>query len=390
MEVRTGKTLTALLAAHYVEASRVLFVTKLKAIKSIENDYQLFRFGYTLKVTNYEQLHHCNGTYDVVIIDEAHSVGAFPKPSQRAENLQLIILKSRAKVILLSGTPNPESYSQLYHQFWVTGVGPWIAKWPTFYKWAKDYVYVRERMFNGIRIRDYSKAYDGKVKKDIEPYMITFSQEAAGFSQEIIEEVKTVRMKPETYTMAGTILADRYINHPSGEIVADTAVKEMSKLHQMYSGTVKFEDGKSTIIDTTKAEFIRDQYRGQKIAIYYMFIAEGQLLRTVFPNCTSSPEEFNRNDNLVFISQIQSGSMGVNLSTADVIVMYNISFSSLLYWQARARMQSKDRVKASQVHWIFAEDGIEQKVYDAVVKKKDYTTIYFRKDYENARSAIAG
>ena len=46
-------------------------------------------------------------------------------------------------------------------------------------------------------------------------------------------------------------------------ILADTAVKLMSKLHQMYSGTVKFESGRSTVLDYTKAEFIYNKFAGQ-------------------------------------------------------------------------------------------------------------------------------
>jgi hypothetical protein len=60
--------------------------------------------------------------------------------------------------------------------------------------------------------------------------------------------------------------------------------------------------------------------------------------------------------------------------------MYNIDFSAVSYWQARARMQSKDRTKEIIVHWIFADKGIEPRIYKAVSDKKDYTLSYFRKD----------
>jgi hypothetical protein len=46
----------------------------------------------------------------------------------------------------------------------------------------------------------------------------------------------------------------------------------------------------------------------------------------------------------------------------------------------RARLQSKDRQKEAAVHWIFSENGIEDKIYRAVSNKKDYTLSYFRKD----------
>src|SRR6185312_13120703 len=56
MEVRCGKTLTSFHAAQLYGAKKVIFLTKKKAIKSIESDYNLFKPSFELVVTNYEQL----------------------------------------------------------------------------------------------------------------------------------------------------------------------------------------------------------------------------------------------------------------------------------------------------------------------------------------------
>ena len=94
----------------------------------------------------------------------------------------------------------------------------------------------------------------------------------------------------------------------------------------------------------------------------------------------TDPMEFAKSDNMVFISQIQSGREGINLSSADCLIMLNIDFSAVSYWQARARLQTKERTKPADVHWIFAKDGIEPNIYKAVSNKKDYTLNYFRRD----------
>ena len=119
MEVRTGKTLTSLGVADKMFMNNVLFVTKKKAITSIEKDYTTLAPKYKLVVINYESLHKIpNLTWDMIICDEAHSLGAFPKPNKRAKAVKELIYKTRAKVMLLSGTPTPESYSQMYHQIY--------------------------------------------------------------------------------------------------------------------------------------------------------------------------------------------------------------------------------------------------------------------------------
>ena len=117
MEVRTGKTLTSLGICSNLKANNVLFITKKKAISSIEQDYTVLEPDYNLTVINYESLHKIKQTgWDVVVCDEAHGMGAFPKPSGRAKKVSRLIFRSNPYVILLSGTPTPESYSQMFHQ----------------------------------------------------------------------------------------------------------------------------------------------------------------------------------------------------------------------------------------------------------------------------------
>ena len=75
MEVRTGKTLTSLGIADRMGITSVLFITKKKAISSIEHDYKLLNPSYALNVTNFEAVHKVNDKeYDLIIVDESHSL----------------------------------------------------------------------------------------------------------------------------------------------------------------------------------------------------------------------------------------------------------------------------------------------------------------------------
>ena len=113
MEVRTGKTLTSLNAANIYGAKKVLFVTKKKAISSILNDYKRINTDYQLYIINYDMLHKCDDKFDLIILDESHSLGQYPKPSERTKYLKKICTDK--PIIYLTGTPTPETYSQLYH-----------------------------------------------------------------------------------------------------------------------------------------------------------------------------------------------------------------------------------------------------------------------------------
>lgn len=391
MQVRTGKTLTALATAEKSGARNVLFVTKKKAIGSIEGDDEKYDPSFTMTCTNYEQLYNimyaalhnsAPENYDLVILDEAHCISQYPKPAKRTKLLKQIC--AGKPIIYLSGTPTPESYSQLFHQFWVSSRSPFAA-WPNFYKWAGEFVTVRSKYYFNREIKDYSNADKSKIDLATNHLFISFTQEEAGFQQPVKEEILTVRMADSTYLLADYLRKHRvHVGRDGQEILADSEVKLMNKLHQIYSGTVIAEDKNGICFDHTKAQFIRDRFAGKKIGIFYKFREERASLIWTFgaDRLTEIPEEFNAGADKIFISQIQAGREGINLSSADCLVMLNIDFAAVSYWQARARLQDKNRTKEAVIYWVFAEGGIEQKIYERVLGKRDYTLAHFKRDYK--------
>lgn len=385
LEVRTGKTLTALATAEKYGAAHVLFVTKKKAIGSIEDDDEKLDPPFELTCTNYEQLHNIIAeNFDLVILDEAHCIGQYPKPAERTKLLKQVC--AGKPIIYLSGTPSPESYSQLYHQFWLSSRSPFAHT--NFYKWAVDYVTVKKRYYFNREIKDYSQADKNKIGLATSHLFISFTQQEAGFEQPVKEEILTVKMADSTYLLADYLRRHRvYVGRNGEEVLADTEVKLMNKLHQIYSGSIIYEDKNARVFDHTKAQFIKKQFAGQKIGVFYKFREERASLIWTFgiDKLTEDPQEFNERDDKTFISQIQSGREGINLSTADCLVMLNIDFAAVSYWQARARLQDKNRTKEAVIYWVFSEGGIEQKIYERVLGKKDYTLAHFKRDYKIAK-----
>ena len=382
MEVRTGKTLTSLGIAEEVGAENVLFLTKKKAISSITNDSNMLCPSYVLFVLNYESIHRLPDVrWDLIICDEAHSMGAFPKPSKRAKDVATLIYKNKSKVILLSGTPTPESYSQMYHQVYGIPNSP-FKSYRNFYGFARENVDVMVRRINGHDIKDYSKGTP-KILDMMSPYTISFTQEEAGFVVETTENVLEDELQPLTYEIMRKLRKDLVVEGKDEVILADTAVKLMIKMHQLCSGTIKFESGNSKVIDDTKARFIKEKFKDKKIGIFYKFKEELSALKSVFgkEDLTEELDEFNATEKNIAL-QIVSGREGISLRQAEALVYYNIDFSATSYWQSRDRMTTKDRLK-NDVYWIFAKRGIESDIYKAVTKKKDYTLNHFKRDLLN-------
>lgn len=378
MQVRCGKTITALETAYNFGAERVLFITKIKAFSSIKSDYDNIGYLYNLTIINKESLHTIEeNDFDVVIIDEAHGLAAFPKASKYQKDIRKRF--SKKPIIFLSGTPTPESFSQWYHQLQVTDKSP-FKQYTNFYKWANDYVNVTEQNLGYARVKVYKDGIENKILPQIQPYIITFTQSQAGFTSEVNEHILECPMEDITYDIIKRLKRDKIVQGKSGLILGDTGVKLMQKTHQLSSGTCKFEDGTSMVIDYSKAKFIKWKFEKEKIAIFYKFKEELNAISQVYgaENLTTDLDEFNNTDKCIAL-QIVSGREGISLKNAKYLVYYNIDFSATSYWQSRDRLTTMDR-NTNDVYWIFSKGGIEKNIYKSVMNKKNYTLSNFKRD----------
>ena len=377
MEPRCGKTHTAFYIANEIKAQSVLFLTKKKAISSIITDYEASGYKFELTCTNYEQAGKLKSGYSLVVVDESHNLGSYPKPSSRTKIIKTLC--KGATVILLSGTPTPESFSQIYHQLWICDNNP-LKDFKNFYAFAKKFVNIRkQRIAGGQEVNDYSQVTD-EFKRIIQPLFITVTQEQAGFNQTVIEHFHNVSMTPLTKDMFFGLRKNRVAM--GGEITADTPAKLLQKCHQIASGTIINDTGEYLTIDNSKIEYIWRNFEGKKIAIFYKFKSELELIKGEFQNIAKTAEEFNSTDHkTIYAGQFQSSREGVNLKAADCIVMLNIDFSAVSYMQSINRLQSKDRKKPAEIHWIFSDLGLEKKIYQTVKdKQRNYTSALFLKD----------
>ena len=378
MEVRTGKTLTSLSLAEEYGAKSVLFISKKKAITegSIQGDYADLNPSYDIEFINYASVHKAIGSYDFVIIDESHSLGAFPLKSKRVDKVKKIC--RGLPIIFLSGTFTPESYSQIYHQLYVSSFSP-FAKFQNFYKWSKVFVDVYQIRIGGRNANKYERARKDMIDGYTNKLFIKVSQEDAGFEQKINEQILYVDMDDTQKDLIKSI-KDRGFCQVNGELcIPPNGASKLSKIAQICGGSLMLDDAEDgVVISRTKADYIYQHFKGQKIAILYVYRAEGELLREVFTNHTDDENVFRSDDSSTFIAQIRSAREGVDLSIADSLVMYSVDFSATSYFQGKARIQSHSRTKKANLYWIFTKGGIERHIYSAVSKKKNFTTSYYK------------
>jgi len=309
---------------------------------------------------------------------------SYPKPSKYHKDVKERF--GNIPMIMLSGTPTPESYSQYYHLFTLSNHSP-FNKYTNFYKWANEYVDIKFKYLGYAQVKDYSNARKKDFWHHIRYHILTFTQAEAGFTTDVKENILKVKMKPITYAITERLIKDLVVTSASSgkQIIADTGLKLQQKIHQLFSGTIKYEDGTTQVIDDTKAVFIKDKFKGKKIAIFYNFVAELDMLKQTFGNdLTTDLNEFNATDKNIAL-QIVSGREGISLAKADYLIFLNLQFSAVSYFQAKDRLTTMER-KSNDIYWIFAENGIEEKIYNTVLMKKDYTLKTFNNDFRTSNT----
>jgi len=134
------------------------------------------------------------------------------------------------------------------------------------------------------------------------------------------------------------------------------------------------------IIDESKIKFIHEKFKDNKIAIFYKFKMELEMITDFYgENICFDLDTFDTTNKNIAL-QIVSGREGISLKNADYLIYLTPDYSATSYWQSRDRLTTMDR-KENNVFWIFAKGGIENHIYKSIMSKKNYTLSQFKKDY---------
>lgn len=379
-ETRSGKTLTVLFSAAEFGANKVIFITKKKAISSIESDFEKSKLTYKLTVINYESVHKIKDKdFDFLIIDEAHSLSKFPKTAKRTKEIKKRF--GHLPVILMSGTPAIESYSQYFHQFWISKFSP-FKEYKNFYRWADDFVNKKIKRIGTHEITDYSGAKEKEIDVIIKPYTVIMTKPEDEFT-DANKNIIRIDTPKQIQALCKRLMRDRAIEGKTGYIMAETPAKLLSKTHQMYNGTVIIEKGidetEVIILDDYKVRFIAERFEGKKIAIFYYYQAELKMLKDYFgESITTCLDEFNSTDKNFALQQRTAE--GMNVSKADCLVYLSFGFSGKDFVQSLDRLTIRGR-KDNNVYFIFENGGITEKIYNRVSKKEDFNSRQFMKEF---------
>ena len=292
--------------------------------------------------------------------------------NETAKRTKFILSLKPSHTILLSGTPTDGKYEFLYSQLRLLG---WKITKTAYHN---RYIKTELRSYGGPMFRvvtGYKNVSELKAK--LKEYGAVFAK-----AEEVIKLPEKTFIK-EYSTVSSDykkFMKDRIIKIDDKELTGDSTLSKRLYARMLCSAYSK--DKISRLIDLVNST-------SDRVIIFYNFNTELEALRKVLFDRPISIvngqvkdlKAYENNDNSVTLIQYQAGAMGLNLQKANRIIYFSLPERSELFEQSKARICRIGQEKQCYYHIMMCHKSVEEKIYECLLMRKDYTDELFRKEF---------
>lgn len=292
--------------------------------------------------------------------------------NETAKRTKFILSLKPSHTILLSGTPTDGKYEFLYSQLRLLG---WKITKTAYYN---RYIKTELRSYGGPMFRvvtGYKNVSELKAK--LKEYGAVFAK-----AEEVIKLPEKTFIK-EYSTVSSDykkFMKDRIIKIDDKELTGDSTLSKRLYARMLCSAYSK--DKISRLIDLVNST-------SDRVIIFYNFNTELEALRKVLFDRPISIvngqvkdlKAYENIDNSVTLIQYQAGAMGLNLQKANRIIYFSLPERSELFEQSKARICRIGQEKQCYYHIMMCHKSVEEKIYECLLMRKDYTDELFRKEF---------
>ena len=316
-----------------------------------------------------------NWQFDMLVIDESSS---FKNSSSRRFKAIRKILPETEFMVLLTGTPSPNSLLDIWSQMYMIDFGKALGRTMTSFKhrfFEQDYM--------GYKFTLRAGSAD-KIHELIEPSVIHMSAEDYLDVPERIDLVEKIELPlplmAQYKEFERTLLAELETGE---EIEAMSAAVLANKLLQFSNGGMYTNDkGSWANIHTQKldtlAEMIEDN-PNENMLVAYNYRFDLERLQKKFPHAVlldkkqETIDRWNRGEIKLMLAHPASAGHGLNLQNGgSLIVWFGMTWSLEYYQQFNARLHRQGQLKPVRVLHIVCKDTIDERVL-SVLSMKDVT-----------------
>lgn len=309
--------------------------------------------------------------FDALVWDEAS--GLKDRSTIRFKTIKSVRDKFK-RVILLSGTPAPNSLLDLWPAIYLLDGGQRLGRTLTAY---------RDAFFSPDK-RNRQIIYSWKIKPGAEQEIherlsdICLSQELDLGIEEIHNEI-AVQLPAKALAQYQQLERDSLLPLAAGDLVGETAATLTMKLVQMAGGCCYDENGDPVEFHQAKFdaldEIIEDS-NGQPVLVFYWFKHTLARLKKRYPKLRLFDGEATLRDwqaGKVPLMALHPGSAGHGVEGLQhggaIAVWMDLTYSLELYLQTNARLARQGQRDTVIIHHLLARDTVDADIYSILQSK---------------------
>jgi SNF2 family DNA or RNA helicase len=315
--------------------------------------------------------------FDNLVIDES---SRFKDPSTKRFKALKSYLKTFKRKIILTGTPTPQGYADLWSQVGILDLGQRLET--SYTKFKAKYMCPAERNYHtnviykwGL-IENADKQIQDKIKD------ICFSLKAEDYLKlpEVTKVYHRVQMHVHMQEQYDTLRKELVLETGRETITAVSAAALTNKLLQFTSGFL-YNEGKEAVHQhDAKLDYLEDLWDEETpTLVFYHFQNTLKSLKTRFKDIRvldDNPQtlvDWRAGKIKMLVAHPQSGGIGINLqcNVADTaqMVWFDLPWSSENYIQANARIHRQGQEKPVIIHHLVIDESIDEHVVQVLEGK---------------------
>jgi SWI/SNF-related matrix-associated actin-dependent regulator 1 of chromatin subfamily A len=407
-----GKTTSTIIAALETGAKKILIVCpaslKINWQREIANysdrsvyiaEGKKFSHDHDFVIVNYDILKNFHDikekdkseiikiNFDLVIMDEAHMIS---NPQAQRTKIANDIASKSNRVWLLSGTPmtsRPMNYYNLLNLVDSPVAMNWMA-------YAKRYCNGFQFSVGKRKVWNVTGASNlDELRERTSTHILRrLKEEVLDLPEKIITPVY-LRLKSKDYEELMGEYFDWYDQNPEESSSLTIQFGKLMKVRKVIAqekinNTIELaeniiEQGKKVIIFTNFTDTLNQIYNHfGKSAVYL----DGSCSKFHRQNAV---DEFQTNDKIkVFVGNLKAAGVGITLTSAEAVIMNDLSFVPAEHSQAEDRSHRIGQKNSTSVYYPLFENTIEGAIYDILNRKKKIISTVMGDDMFDDASTI--
>jgi len=301
--------------------------------------------------------------YKVVVFDEAAKMKS--SRSTRFKAFRKLLKKhSQMRIVLLSGTPAPNSLLDLWSQIYLLDQGQRLGT---------AYTHFRARYFkgdyNGWNWTPYADTQQ-RIQDQIKDLCLSMS--AADYLQlpDRIDNPIAVSLPDQAYQSYKQLERDFLLELSGMEVVAQSAATLSNKLLQACNGHLYTEDGSVLELHSAKLDALEDiieEAAGTPVLVVYHYKSDLSRIQRRFHQAEiiadGTIDRWNAGQVPLLCIHPASAGMGINLQHgSNIMVWFGLTWNLGDYQQTCARLHRQGQGKPVIIHHLIAKGTIDERV----------------------------